>query len=217
MQSTISAFVARWMRRSATSASLLIIVVAPIAVPNDILAEESHAHHHHVHRELEAGEHSSESLFQVDSTWLDQQGKTRRLADFAGAPTVLAMVYASCDAACPAMIALMKHMESSADVPKNTQFVLVSFDPERDTVDKLQAFARSLRLSDRWTLLRGAPDDVRELAVLLGVRFKQNEDKSFSHSNNITVLDGSGEIEGRSAGLGTSPSVLVELAREAAS
>ncbi len=52
-----------------------------------------------------------------------------------------------------------------------------------------------------WTLLHGRPDDVMELAVLLGVKFKKDQQGGFSHANLITVLNREGEIVYRHTGL----------------
>ena len=49
-------------------------------------------------------------------------------------------------------------------------------------------------MASNWTLLRGAPNDVLELAALLGVKFKKDLGGQFAHSNIITVLDANGEV-----------------------
>ena len=54
---------------------------------------------------------------------------------------------------------------------------------------------------ERWTLLRGSPDDTLELAALLGVKFKREAGGQFAHSNLITVLDERGEIIQQVVGL----------------
>ena len=50
-------------------------------------------------------------------------------------------------------------------------------------------------------MLRGAPDDVLELAALLGVKFKKDARGQFAHSNVITVLNGDGEVGHQHLGL----------------
>jgi protein SCO1/2 len=57
-------------------------------------------------------------------------------------------------------------------------------------------------LPDReWTLLSGQPDDVLELAALLGVQYRQTRAGQFAHSNVITVLNAKGEIVHQQVGL----------------
>ena len=45
------------------------------------------------------------------------------------------------------------------------------------------------------------PDDVLELAALLGVKYKRDARGQFAHSNVITVLDANGEIVSQQIGL----------------
>jgi protein SCO1/2 len=81
-------------------------------------------------------------------------------------------------------------------------FTLVSFDPKRDTPEALAEYRKVRNLAaEHWTLLRGEPDDVQELAALLGVRYKQDARGQFAHSNVITVLNADGEIVGQQVGL----------------
>jgi protein SCO1/2 len=47
----------------------------------------------------------------------------------------------------------------------------------------------------------GRPDDVLELAALLGLSFKENADGQFAHSNVITILNAQGEIVHQQIGL----------------
>jgi protein SCO1/2 len=58
---------------------------------------------------------------------------------------------------------------------------------------------------ENWTLLHGHPDDVRELAAVLGVRYKNVGERDIAHSNVISVLNKEGELlyqqEGLSVGL----------------
>ncbi|HEX8311086.1 MAG TPA: hypothetical protein VF614_07205, partial [Chthoniobacteraceae bacterium] len=68
----------------------------------------------------------------------------------------------------------------------------------------------------RWTLLRGGPDDVRELAALLGVNYAEDSRGQFSHTNVITLLNADGEIAFRHVGLKQDPASLVEAIETAA-
>ena len=50
-------------------------------------------------------------------------------------------------------------------------------------------------------LLHGDDDSVRELAALLGVKYQQDANGAFSHSNLVTVLNLEGEIAHQRLGL----------------
>src|SRR5690606_28454446 len=87
--------------------------------------------------------------------------------------------------------------------------VLVSIDPERDTAAMLRNFSQVHRLDDQWLLLRGAETDVRTLAAVFGIRYKQQQDGQFAHSNLVTLLDANGEVVYRHEGLGAAPTGLI--------
>lgn len=160
------------------------------------------------------------SLYHFDAEFTDDTGAIRHLADFAGRPVVLTMFFASCGYACPMLAHDMRKVQETLppDVREQVQFVMVSFDPERDTVEKLQAFREQAGADQRWTLMRGADGDVRTLAMLLGVQFRQEPSGDFSHSNLITVLDTGGAIAHRREGLqGGLPGVSEALVRLATS
>ncbi len=146
---------------------------------------------------------SKNSLYQLDASWTNDAGATVQLASLHGRPVVLAMFFASCEYACPLIVDDMKRLGAAlpADVRGQTQFVLVSFDTARDTTAALKAYRERMKLDGAWTLLRGDATSVQELAMLLGVKFKQDARGQFSHSNLITVLNPAGEIAHQRAGL----------------
>jgi len=99
----------------------------------------------------------------------------------------------------------LKAMEAalSPDEREGVGFVLVSIDPRRDTPERLREFAASTRLDPaRWTLLTGDEEGVRELAALLGIRYRPEGETEFSHSNAYLVLDAEGRVVHRHDGLG---------------
>ena len=142
------------------------------------------------------------SLYQVASEWMNENGDRVHLDTLAGTTQVVAMAYTSCEVACPRIVASMKTIQkkmNSGDVG----FVLISIDPERDSPEALKAYAEKMKMDDStWTLLTGSPDNVLELAALLGVRYRKLADGEFAHSNMITVLDEHGEIIHQQKGLG---------------
>jgi len=146
---------------------------------------------------------SGKSIYQLDATWTSDAGQPVQLASLRGQPVVIAMFYASCTYACPLLVADVRRVEAAlpADVREKTRVVLVSFDSERDTPAALHAYRARLGLDAGWTLLHGSPADVQELAMILGVKYKQDADGSFSHSNLITVLNPGGEITHQRTGL----------------
>ena len=159
----------------------------------------------HVHgTALEAEPFSADSLFSTDSAWTTPDGREMKLGDLRGKPRVIALFYASCSSACPLIVDAMKRVEKEIAAKKFPApgFVLVTFDPEEDTAAVLKRYAEKRGLApDRWLLLRGDDDDVRELSVLLGSKFKRIGNKNFAHSNVIALLDSEGRIVARSKAL----------------
>jgi protein SCO1/2 len=146
---------------------------------------------------------SARSLYQLDAKWTDDAGQEVTLAAWRGRPVILAMMFASCEYACPVLVDDIKRLRAALpdEVRARAQVVLVSFDVVRDTPPALRAFRARQDLDGSWTLLHGADAPVQELAMLLGVKFKQDARGQFAHSNLITILNPEGEIAHQHAGL----------------
>ena len=152
---------------------------------------------------MEGTPFSKESIYQLDVTFTDDAGKTVALGELRGRPVVLNMFFASCGYACPLLVTDMQAIREKlpAGVRERALFVLVSFDVARDTPAALAAYRAQRSLDQQWVLLHGSDDAVRELAALLGVKYKQEADGMFSHSNLVTILNPAGEIVHQRTGL----------------
>lgn len=157
------------------------------------------------------------SLFELDFAMRDGAGHERRLAEFAGQPLVLSMIYTSCKSVCPRTTADLRQLDRALprELRARTRFVLFSLDPGRDTPARLAAFARENRLDARWTLLVASEDDMRTLAAVLGVRFRPEADGEIAHTATIVVADPDGAVRHRQQGLGADPAPLVHALRAA--
>lgn len=147
------------------------------------------------------------SIYQLECDWISDQGKTLRLAELRGKVQVMTMFFASCTYVCPVLVNNVQEIEAglrSAGI-NEVEFVLVTFDDENDTVEKLHSYRQKRQLGGNWRLLRGTSDNVAELAALLGVKFKKEPSGQFAHSNMITVLDRNGEIVHQQIGLNADP------------
>ena len=168
------------------------------------LASTAHVGHA-AHAELPAAAYSTKSLYQLESMWTtaaDEQ--SLRLGHLQGKVQVLAMVYTTCEAACPLIVSRMQLLQAAlpSELRSQVGFVLVSFDPARDTPAVLRTYSARMQLDPAsWSLLSGSHDDVLELAMLLGVRYQRDQRGGFVHSTVITVLNKTGEIVHRHEGL----------------
>ena len=148
------------------------------------------------------------SIYQLASNWKTQHGKDLNIAELGGKVNVLAMVYTSCKAACPRIIADVQRIEMGlGDKKEEVQFVLVSMDPENDPPEKLLELAQNYQLeTPNWTLLTGSVGDVLDIANVLDVRIRRGDDgKITDHSNLIFVLDKQGVIVHKQEGLSIPP------------
>ena len=156
--------------------------------------------------------YTDKSLFLLDSTWTSDTGRKVKLGVLRGRPQVVAMFFASCRFTCPLTVSDLQRTEAALpeNLRTNTDFLLVSFDSVRDTPAALKAYRAKRELSSQnWTLLRGEPDDVRELAALLGVIYKKDANGDFAHSNVITLLNAEGEIVFQQPGLNLPPDEII--------
>ena len=147
---------------------------------------------------------TDKSLYQLESKWTSDVGKEIQLGVLRGRPQIVAMFFTTCEYACPIIVDNMKSIEQALPeaLRDKVDFLLVSFDVERDTVEALKAYREKTKLATaRWTLLRGKEDDVRELAALLGINYQRDAKGQFSHSNVISVLNAEGELAFQQAGL----------------
>ena len=160
--------------------------------------------------ELAEGEVSEASIFNLGSQWKTQNEDTLQLKDFKDNPFVAVMVYTSCQAACPRLVADMRNIKSAVN-QSNVQYVLISIDPETDTPERLREFAQEEQLDgDQWTLLQGQLDDVREFSNVVSVKYKKISPIDFAHTNIISVFDGEGVLQFQQEGLGADYTQLIE-------
>lgn len=148
---------------------------------------------------------SDMSIFNLPSNWTTQDGEEIELKDLQGKVVAMVMIYTSCQAACPRLVADMRNIEKQipSDKKDKVQFVFVSIDPEVDTPERLKEFAIENKMdSKEWLFLRGSEEDTREFAAVLAVSYKRISPIDFSHSNIISVFNKDGELVHQMEGLG---------------
>jgi protein SCO1/2 len=136
------------------------------------------------------------SVYQLQSRWTSDLGRSLELAELAGHYQIVGFIFTHCGGACPLLVKSLQVQSRSMpqQVHQRTRFLLVSIDPERDTVEALRSYRRDMALDERWTLLRGSDSDVRELAAVVGFNYERTPEGQFAHSNQVTLLDPTGEI-----------------------
>ena len=174
---------------------LLTSLVAGLAIQATAFAAHDHEHAAETKKVVAA---KSDSLFNINDVWTSSEGKPVQLSQFNGKPTVIAMVYTSCQYVCPMIVSDMQRIEKSLTKAENSKvnYAVYSFDPDRDTPEKLKEFASAHHINlDNWTLATSNASAVRKLAVTLGIKFKRDKSGDFDHDAVITILDSDGVIK----------------------
>jgi protein SCO1/2 len=166
------------------------------------------------------GDPGGRSIYLLDSRWTADNGRPRRLRELGGDVQILTLMYATCTGICPGLVKELQALSRNlpADIDRHTHFVLVTVDPQHDTVAALRQYRQDMKLDDaRFTLLRGSAADVRELAAVLGFNYQQIDSGQFAHSNLVTVLDPHGQVAHQQNGLAGDGEGVIDAIRQALS
>jgi len=163
-----------------------------------------------------SGETSERSVYQLDSSWVEDSGEPLQLRTLEGDMQLLALIYTTCTGACPMTVKAMQMFAKNmpGDIKGEIRYLLVTVDPEQDTLPVLRDYRREMKLDRRWKLLRGSAEDVRELAAVLGFNYQQIESGQFAHSNLLTVLDRRGEIVHQQNDFGGNTTAVIDAIRK---
>lgn len=138
------------------------------------------------------------SVYQIDVTLTDQEGQTSRWRDAAsptGGPRIVGMFYSRCDYVCPMLFEAVKNIEANlpTEARQRLHIGMITLDPARDDTPALKKTALQ-RGGDpaRWSLYRTPNADVRKLAGVLGVQYRQLSNGEFNHSTAMILLDKQG-------------------------
>jgi protein SCO1/2 len=147
------------------------------------------------------------SIYNLPERWTTQDGKDIELVELRGNVLVMVMIYTSCKAACPRLVADMRNIE--AQIPQEykdkVKLIMFSIDPEVDTPERLKEFSIENQMTgDQWLFLRSTEENTREFAAVLAVNYKRISPIDFSHSNIISVFNAEGEMTFQQEGLGVS-------------
>jgi len=152
------------------------------------------------------------SLYDLPIPLVDDHGVARNLDSFRGHPLLVSMFYGSCESACPLITSELKHIEKQLpESAKNgLRILMVSFDPARDTPAVLAHLKLEREVDGtRWTFASASDDASRDLAALLGIRYRRLDNGSYFHSSAIVLLDAEGRPQARLDGLGNDVSPIV--------
>jgi len=107
---------------------------------------------------------------------------------------------------CPLIVDSGKAVQHALTPAEQTKLhiMLISMDPKRDTPAALMAIANKRKLDPaRWSLASPRANDVRGVAGVLGVRYRQLADGEFNHTSALLLLDRDGRIVARTEQIGS--------------
>lgn len=147
-----------------------------------------------------------DSVYQLTAPLTDQQGRKFDWRARRDTPQVVSMFYTACQYICPLIVDSGKAVEKSLTPAERARIglLLISMDPKRDTPQALASVAARRQLDPkRWTLARPAPADVRSIAGVLGIRYRELADGEFNHTSALVLLDRDGRIVTRTEKIGS--------------
>lgn len=121
-----------------------------------------------------------------------------RLSDQQGKIVLLFFGYTSCPDVCPITLGTFKQVyEKLGDDAEKVRFVMITADPERDTPDKVAAYA--MQFNPEFVGLSGDLSDLRQIWDELGVFVEKQESDSLvgylvSHTSSVYVFDPNGGL-----------------------
>lgn len=156
------------------------------------------------------------SIYHLEEPWVSQNGDTLQFSDLHGNVLVTVMIYTSCQAACPRLVADMRNIHNQVGVTESpVRYLLISIDPEADTPERLKVFAQENMMdTEEWLFLQGTPEAVRQFANVMAVKYDRISPIDFSHSNIISVFDTQGVMQFQQEGLSVDSREVVARIRE---
>lgn len=149
-----------------------------------------------------------DSVYQLSLPLTDSQGQTRDWRTLRGKPRLMSMFYTSCQYICPLIVESGKAIERQLSPAQQQRLgiVLISMDPARDNPAALKKVMDRRKLdASRWMLATPPADDVRAVAGVLSIRYRQLADGGFNHSSALILIDANGRILARTEKIGSQP------------
>lgn len=124
---------------------------------------------------------------------IDQTGQTVRLTDLRGRAVALTFLYSSCPDTCPLLTAKLRqvHADLGAEAAR-VALVVISVDPERDTVEQLARYTARMGMEGRWHFLTGGRDQLGPVWAAYGVGVLPGPGGTISHTDALLVIDRQG-------------------------
>lgn len=126
----------------------------------------------------------------------DQNGESVIFPDdFEGSPVVMGFIYTHCPDICSFITANVKKVREEIGNTQNTQFVLVTFDPERDTPEVLKNYAQAFDMDrEPFHFLTGDSETINQFMERMSVRIQESYSKEVENGDRMYFLNHSDKI-----------------------
>jgi protein SCO1/2 len=127
-----------------------------------------------------------------------EDGKPVSLAALRGKIVAVTFIFTGCSSVCPLLTQKMVQVQDAlgADFGTKVAFVSITLDPEHDTPQALQDYARAWGAKRvGWSFLTGPPETVAEVTRRYGVFAAQKPDGgSIDHTQLTSIVDAEGAL-----------------------
>jgi protein SCO1/2 len=137
----------------------------------------------------------------LDYKFTNELGQAVSLNDFRGQALAITFFYTRCPIPdyCPRLsknfLEAQQKLESLPGAPANWHLLSISFDPEFDSPQLLNAYGNSYQYDPKhWSFLTGPADKIGELARQSGVSY-QSDDGAFNHNFRTLIIDANGHLQ----------------------
>lgn len=147
----------------------------------------------------------------LETTFVDEEGKTIRLADLLTIkPVILTFNYSNCPMLCSVQIGGLVDtmLEMDMDIGKHFDIITISLDPKESTARAGETKARYLKRYQRpgaaegWHFLTGTEQNIRAVADAVGFGYQYHPvRKEFLHPAVLTLVSPRGKVSGYLGGV----------------
>jgi protein SCO1/2 len=134
-----------------------------------------------------------------DFTLDNINGSTFTLSETNGKVRLVEFIFTHCPDICPAttfnMAKMQEQLKAKGLFGDKVAFVTITFDPERDTPEVLQAYADKFGADQSgWYFLRGDQAAVEKVTKDFGIAVLKQPDGSFAHTARMFLVDKDGNM-----------------------
>ena len=139
-----------------------------------------------------------------DFTFDDSRGGQLSKEDLSGTPWIGVPFFLECTGPCPSITRDIRERLYPELEGTGVRLVSFSLDPERDTPEALDAYARTLDIDrERWLFVSAPEEGAMHEFIRMGLRVPVQRDpeaedagQAITHGTRMPVIDGSGAIAG---------------------